>query len=475
MKRLCTKENFLYLFILISPFLDLCSSLCKLDNYSISLILRPIIPCALLTYIYITDKSARKVLTIGGAIYLTYMVIHLLLYRNLITDYSYGGISYEASYVANYTYLIFTLYLFIYVFKKIDTSNLKKYFLIYVIVYITSIYLAILTKTSFPTYIEGYGYRGWFNTGGAVGSILIGSLFILLPYLFGNKDKLIWKFILITSIIFYLVFLIGTRTGMFGSLISLGSYFGIWLISLIVNSKKMNKKMFIIGILIFATLISGITVFGSNTLERRKHLENIDGKVPDGSSDETIYMAYDLVKLKEQIENGEISSDMMTKEEKEAILKLDNYSRNSKLSSTDQRKQQLIYHHYLYNLQDNILLKLFGNGYLTNIGMLTLEMEIIALFYNFGILGLLLFMGPFFAIFIYGIIKGAKSLKKTDISYWMTILGCFMTYVISVLAGHTYFNASVMIVIIILHTLLYINASHLKGELESEKSTVCDH
>ena len=66
-------------------------------------------------------------------------------------------------------------------------------------------------------------------------------------------------------------------------------------------------------------------------------------------------------------------------------------------------------------------------------------------------------------------------MKKTDISFWMTILGCFMTYVISVLAGHTYFNASVMIVIIIIHALLYINASHLKGEFESEKSTVCDH
>lgn len=466
MKRLCTKENLLYLFILISPILDLCSSLCRIDNHSISLILRPIIPCALLMYIFITDKSTRKKLTIGGLVYLVYMVIHLLLYKNLITDYSYGGISYEASYVANYTYLIFTLYLFIYVFKKIDTSNLKKYFLIYTIMYIVSIYLAIITKTSFSTYVEGYGYRGWFNTGGAVGSILIGALFVLLPYLFEKKDKIILKVIILASIIFYLTFLLGTRTGLFGTLVALGSYFGIQLINFLFFSNKNNIKTIIISFLIIIALIVSVTIFGSSTLSRRHHLKDIDGQVPDGSSTETIYMAYDLVILKRQMDNNEMPKTYMTDAEKTAIIKLDKYSKDKKLSSTDLRKQQLIYHHYLYNAQHDFLLKIFGNGYLTNMGMLTLEMETIALFYNFGIIGFVLFMGPFLAIFIYSSIEGLKYLKKTDVAYWTIMVGCFMTYVISTLAGHTYFNTSVMIVIIVLHTLLYINASKLKGDCE---------
>lgn len=465
MKKM-SKENLLYLFILISPILDIFSSTIRFSNYSLSLFLRPIIPLGILVYIFFTDKKVRNKLLIGGIIYGLFAVFHLLVYQSIVTDFSYGSYFYEASYLCNYTYLIFALFLFIYIFKtNSQIEKLKKVFLIYITTYIVSIYLAILTGTSFTTYVEGSGYRGWFNTGGAVGSILIGSLFILLPYLFKDRKYILGKLLLLFAIIIYLVFLLGTRVGLFGSIISLVCYLVIWLLYTIVHSIKINKRVLGFSILSFAILIIGIITIGSQSLIRRNELEKLNGKIPDGSSQEVIYMAYDLVKLKDQIESKEIPSDYMREEQKEAILKLDHYSTSHKLKSTDLRLQQLLYHHFLWHEQKGLELKLVGNGYLTNMGMLTLEMEFIAIFYNFGILGLILFVSPFLVIFGFGIYKGIKNYRKVDVSYMMLLLGCFTTYMISLLAGHTYFNTSVMIVIILLHTLLFQKARNFnKGD-----------
>ncbi|MBQ7137087.1 MAG: O-antigen ligase family protein [Bacilli bacterium] len=464
------KEDFIYLFILLSPILDVFSSIINFGSFSPSLFIRPIIPLILLIYIFIKDKKTRKYLITAGFIYILFAIVHLLLYRDLITGISYGGIIYEASYLCNYTYLIFTLFLFLYLFKDKDKNKLNRTFVIYTTIYIISIYLSIITNTAGSTYVEGAGYKGWFNTGGAVGSIFISSLFILIPYLFNNKKHFTLKVLLIASIIFYLCFLLGTRVGLLGGIIVLFCYIAFQIFCSITKTNKIVFKNILTSCALLIVTILGLFAIGSESINRRQDLADLAGKVPDVEEntvvdlDETIYMAYDLVKLKVQIENNIISEEYMSKEQQRALLELDKYSSKNKLASTDVRKQQLLYHRFLYQEQNNIFLKLFGNGYLTNAGNLTLEMEIIALFYNFGIIGFVIFIGPFFLIFGYGLYKGVKNIRQINVSYLMLLAGCFMTYMISFLAGHTYFNSSVMIVIVLLHTLLLEKAFLLKKE-----------
>ncbi len=105
--------------------------------------------------------------------------------------------------------------------------------------------------------------------------------------------------------------------------------------------------------------------------------------------------------------------------------------------------------------------KLFGNGYLTNIGMLTLEMETLALFYNFGIIGFLIFMGPFLYIFGYGVYKAFIKRKKLKVDFLMLLVGAGLSYGISTFAGHTYFNSAVMLVIVVIHAMIYLKAKEL--------------
>lgn len=455
------KENWLYFFILINPIFDLLSSLFKyLDfNYTPATFLRPLIPFGVLIYIFIKDKSIRKKLLIAVSIYVTYALVHLYLYRDIITGISYGGIFYELQYLVNYTYLIFTFLCFIYIFY--NKKNILKDMLFYnILFYISTIYLAIITNTSFSSYVEGVGYKGWFNTSGAVGSILIISLFILIPYLMKKEIKAIYKYVYILMTIIYLSFLIGSRVGLYGSVLVLGSLVASNIIYYLFHNKKFNFKkyrFYIIGSL--SLLIICFIVFGSYTLERRKELENI--------ADENIHIAYDLMDIKKSIDNNTIAPNYMSEDQIKALNSLYEYANKIKLSNIDMRRQQLIYHTYLYQYQDDMVLKLFGNGYLANFGALTLEMESIALFFNFGIIGFILYLVPFLSISFYGLYLGIKNIRRIDVEYMMLVAGIFVSYLISLLAGHVYFNTSVMPVIIIIHILLLNKIKQLKGEMQN--------
>lgn len=450
------KERWLYLFILLNPIFDLLSSLFKSYSflYTPSTFLRPLIPLGILVYIFIVDKNIRKKLLLLMSIYVCYAIIHLYLYSGLIRGISYGGIKNELQYLINYTYLVFTLITFIYTFYK-KKHQLINFLFYNITFYITLIYIAILTNTSLPSYIEGVGYKGWFYTSGAVGLILIVSLFILLPYLMKKRINLGYKFLFIFGIFYYLMFLLGSRVGLYGGisviiclLISIIFYF---LINARISDIKKNLSWVLVASILLVTFFF---LFGSYSIERRKQLKKM--------ADEHIHLAYDVLSIKKHNDNNYLPPNHMSKEQVKALNSLAKYATKHQFSNVDIRKQQLVYHLYLYKYQHSILLKLFGNGYLVNFGALTLEMEQFAYLFNFGIIGLLLYYFPFLAIFTYGTYIAIKYIKKIDVEYMMYLFGILISYLISFFAGHAYFNTSAMPVIIIIHLLLLNKSASIK-------------
>ena len=461
MSNKMNKEKWLYTFILLNPIYDILSSLFNYYGFSyfLSTLLRPIIPLLMIIYIFFTDRTVRKKLLILGSIYVSYVVTHLYLYNNIKTGISYGNLLHEFQYLINYTYLIFTFLLFLYIFFKRE-NKLKDTLFYNILFYIVTIYISIITNTSFPSYVEGIGYRGWFNTSGAVGSILIISLFVLLPYLVKKEIKVGYKYFFIFIIAFYLCFLIGSRVGLYGSVLAMGSFILYNILFNLFKRKKIriNKKnrfLIIGGCLVIVIMIS---LFGSYTLERRLQLDNI--------TDKEIHIAYDLMDIRTAIINNTIEKNYMSNDQIRALHSLYEHANRINLPNVDMRKQQLIYHTYLYQYQKSVPLKLFGNGYLANFGALTLEMEGIALLFNFGIIGFVLYAMPFLSIFIYALYIGVQNIRKIDVEYMMYISGVFISYAISLMAGHVYFNTSVMPVIIIAHVLLLNKVKAMKGELK---------
>ena len=367
----------------------------------------------------------------------------------------------EAQYLVNYTFMILNLFIYIYTFKDKGEDKLKKSIVISIAIYIISIFISIFTKTSSSTYIEGMGYKGWFESGNSIGSILILSMFIYIGLV---KDKKL-KFFVIPLIILvgiYLTTLLGTRVGLFGFILVLMCYIFVEILYKLIHKGKINKKVVLACIASIAIVLLVIITIGSTTLQRRKHLESIEGNIQDEETMEEAHVTGSILEIKEKIEDGTLEEGYMSEPEKKSILELYDICNNLKVTNNDQRTQQLIYNVLLVKNEANSVSILFGNGYLNNFRELVLEMEIPAFLLNFGIIGFILFFIPFLSIFIYSIYIGFKNIKKIDEEYMMLCLGAGCVFALSFFAGYTFFNSSTMMIIITINTLLINKILKLK-------------
>jgi len=477
MKKLKTTtiESFLYLYIILCPILDCLSfifrSLFK-TSISPSTVIRPV--CVLLAclYIFITDKKQRKALFITGLVYGIYAAIHIYIFTIVKNGSSYSGIIHELQYLVNYTFMILNLYVYLYVFtknNKTDTDKLNKCILISISIYIISIYFAVLTGTSSYTYtFEGIGYKGWFESGNSLSAIFILYMFILLNIF--KKKKIsnnIKKYtgVIIGLVGIFLISLIGTRVGLFGFALVIGMYGIAHIIYNIINKRKIRQTLIITGILSVIAVSTFATVFmavGSETLERRQKIEEMADELVDETTKEKIHITGDLYKIKQQIENETLEQDYMSEEQKQAVISLNEIATKYNLSTENMRILQLIYNTELINNQSNLIYRLFGNGYVSQYREMILEMELIAILINFGLLGFILYLMPFISIYGYSVYKGIRNIKKIDVEYIMLIAGGGLAFALSLLSGYIFFNASTTMIIIMINVLLMNRAKEMK-------------
>ena len=453
-------KNILCIFIIICPVLDMISFLYRNvfnTNFSPSTITRPIIPAIVIIYLFFKrDKKFKWNCFWIGLVYVIYGIVHIYLFNTVKTNMSYSNELHELQYLINYTFMILNLFLYIEIFKETDKERLKKSVLIANGIYIISIYLTIITKTSSSTYIEGMGYKGWFESGNSLSAILLLSMFIYLPYI---KDKKYQKIVLPLLVLvgIFLCFLIGTRAGLFGFILVIALYVAIEIIYNLIKNKKVNKKLLIGGISGVAIIVILVVGIGSNTLQRRKHLKEIEGNIVDETKQENSHITGSLLEIKEKIESGNIEENYMSEAQKQSIIDLYNIANKLKVKNNDQRTQQLIYNLVLIKNQKNPVLILFGNGYMANYRELVFEMEFIALLLNFGLIGFILYLGPFLAIFVFAIYRCVKNRKEIDSKYVFSIFGLALAFALSLFSGYTFFNSSTMMIIIVLSTLLMDN------------------
>ena len=446
-------EHLLYLYIILCPILDIASFLFR-QNYNISYspatIIRPIIPVVLFTILFFKEKNKKNKIICFG-IYAVYSIVHLYLFQLLHNESSYGNYKNELQYIINYSFLIINLYLFHQIgFEK---SKLEKTVSVSLAIYVFSLFFSIITRTSSSTYIEGIGFKGYFESGNSLCMVLILEVIILLANI--NIKK--WKQILL--IIFaglYLVIFSEMRTGLYGFGLTIGMFcLGKFYVG-IREKIKLNKKQMVaiaIGTLIFIFLI---IIFGSKTLERRKLLKQNEMNNIDIETNTQRYVTGDILEIYKKIKNGEISDNYMSEAERNAIVKLCEFSEKHKLSNVNLRTQQLIYNIYLVAEQKNIFTFLFGNGYKNQTGELVMEMEIPALICNFGLIGFVLYFGPILLILINGIRYLIIQRKVISFDSIMYIFGSLIAVILSSISGYVYFNFSSMTMAIILLVLLKV-------------------
>ena len=461
-------EDVLCLFIIICPVLDMLSFLFRNafhTNFSPSTVIRPIIPIIVILYLFIKKDKKFKAYTFGAfALFGIYGLIHLYLFTTVKTGSSYSGIMHETQYIVNYSFMILNLFLYIYIFKDKDTIKLKKSILYAACIYICSIYFSIITNTSSFTYLEEQmGYKGWFESGNSIGAILLLTMFVYINLLKEKKyRKIIIPVLCLVGI--FLMFFIGTRVGLLGFLLVISLYIIVEVFYALLHNNKVNKKGVAIGTSALIILAIFITIFGSTTIERRKHLKEIEGNILDESQEGNSHITGDLLEIKNKIDKNELEDSYMGEAQKLSIMDLYNTANNMKISNNDQRMQQLIYNVALVKHQKSLGLILFGNGYVANFRELILEMEIPAFLLNFGIFGFILYFVPFLSIFIYGFCLGLKNIKKIDDEYIMLELASGFTFALSFFSGYTFFNSSSMMMIVVINTLLVNKMCQLKQQ-----------
>lgn len=398
-------------------------------------------------------------MAIVGLIYAIYGMVHLYLFQKVKTDMSYSNVIHEAQYIVNYSFFVLNIFIYVFTFGKRDTDKLKKSVLIALGIYIISIYLSIITGTSSPTYIEGMGYKGWFESGNSLSSIFTLGLFIILPRVSKKKKYII--LILLGAIGIFLCTLIGTRVGLFGFVLALGVYATAEIVTAVINKRKLNKFL-LAGIIIgIAIVIATVAIIGSTTLARRKHLKDIEGDIVDKGAE--AHISGSLLKIKDRIDNNDIKENELSKPAQQSILDLYNYANEHNVINNDMRRQQTLYNIFLVKNQANPILLLFGNGYMANYRELVLEVEMLSLITNFGLIGFILYVGPLLVIFAYAVIFGIKNWKNIDVEYLMLLGGIFLSFALSTLSGYTFFNSSSMMFVVVLATLIINKINETRG------------
>jgi len=459
-KKIISQENLLSFFIIMCPILDIASFLFRKNfdtNYSISTFVRPIIPILIFVYIFFKQKNQNKLKTIGICIvYAIYGLAHLYIYNNLKVKCSFGTVLHEAQYIVNYSFMILNLFIFGMVFNNDNSHKLRKAVLISTAIYIISIYLSIITKTSSTTYIEGIGYKGWFESGNSISAILILSTMIIMSFIMKLDNKIIKAFVFTILILvgIYLMTLIGTRVGLIGFVLAILCFVIAQIFEKVVVKSKIQKRNFIILLSILILLITVVCVAGSVTMKRRKHLQNMENTIIDESTGEVSNLTGDLTNYRNQIINNNMEDGVMTEAQKQSVVDLYNVAKKYNISNTNTRMQQLIYHCMLIKNQKNIILIIFGNGYLINTNELVWEMELPAFLLNFGIIGFLLYIVPFIVLVIKALKILVKKFKKLDTEFIMLFLAVLLSFALSTLSGYTFFNSSSMIIIITANILL---------------------
>ena len=512
-------ENLICLFIILNPILDIISFLVRNKFYdnpgttnSITALLRPIIPVILSIFIFIKSSGEQKRrLLLLVFIYVLYAVEHMLLCMDNFREWSYGTPKHEFSFVLNYTFFIVTLIVIKNIIGKdsklkinrpkanITYGKVYNSIIIALAIYIISIFISIFTKTSSYTYPEvNIGYKGWIESGNCLSIFLILAFGILLSQINipKNKKEILPQIgyvllALVTSI--YMIFLMGTRVGLYGTFIVLF----VWTLLKLIIDKRIT--LFISGLLVIILLGLGVYKFGSATLNRRTQLDQanqniieahaieIDEKEPKKEekkepkkvAEDNIYkkeskneegknhVTKDIGEVHEKIQSGNISNNYMTIPQKESIEKLYEEAKQKQVDSNDNRSQQLIYHVNLVKQERNIYKIFFGNGFQTPPGELILEKEFFALLFNFGICGFILYFGPIIAILLWAIIKVIvfiiknrktnlfKVIRNISTKTFMQMFLIALVVALSIVIGYILFNVSNSTLIATIIILLY--------------------
>lgn len=248
-------RKILYIYVLISPLVDMMTSLAVragMTGMTMGVVVRALFVVAMAFYVLFLYRGAHGVkLRIAVLITAAYGIIYLL---NTVSINGLGVLMDNAKMYVKVYYFVFVLLGLYALYREHGIVISDKLLTIVFCIYSTSIFLAAITGTSFPTYeLLDIGYCGWFYAGNEIGAIVAILAGIALAYGF-TKSKLIS--IPILGLVAFSSTYIGTKVPFFAVVVAGVLLLLFWIGKLVKEKFATGKKTIIkFGVLLLCILV----------------------------------------------------------------------------------------------------------------------------------------------------------------------------------------------------------------------------
>lgn len=468
-----SKMNFVELCLIISPFLDLLTSIGINEfnsNATIGMLIRTIIIAVLLLYFIKNNLKKKKEIIIYFTILFSFFCMHII---NSYFSKEIFSLFFE---VKNFIKIFYFPVSFVLLISYLENRKMEKKYIFYCgIIYILFLFFPYILGISYDTYSNGKkGSIGLFYSPNEIGAILGILIPFVLMYIY--KFKNIKKHIIIHFICIFSMMSIGTKVPFLAIVVFAIMYMLVLIIRRKIDREKFEKKYFIqvlATLVISLILMVTISPLGQNMRwqlewfdkhykeDVKNNTDEQNNVKPDKGEDNTqndvLNVDEDNISNEAPNVNEDNISDSLISNDKKTIN-----SKFDKIMNLLFSSRNIYVKKYMKNWNNSTLNnKLLGFGYSKSnvLEQNIVEIDYFDVFYNYGVLGFIIYFVPLLLLIIrfgsYIIHNFIEFINNDDMcTYFMSIC---LSFVIALFAGHLFITPAPSFILAIIISTLYID------------------
>ncbi|SCB71383.1 O-antigen ligase family protein [Bacillus mycoides] len=449
-------ENFLLIFILLQPILDLLTAFCimvlKIDT-TIGVIARLFV--MFLGGIYILIQTKKK----GSIKYIAYIILVGIVFTIGLINNKFTkdpmALTEEIKFIAKALYPFVMLTCYVFVFKSLKEkrhSKMRDYVTYASLIIGIVMVVSIATGTDYNNYEWlKLGSRGWFYAGNELGSTLAIMCPIVILYSI-EKTKSIGKFYywIPSILIIFSLFAVGTKVGIGAIYATMAVAFVMCFIQAFRQSEKGKKKVYLLNGCIAITVLVGVmayTPFSPFLKNMGIHVQIIEEKQSAKKEEK-----------KKESEKVKEHKPPVTEKEKEKEKVAEKKEETQAIIFSGRQLFEQMYKDFYKEAP--MSQKLLGMGYAGNYKEepKLIERDFHDWFYSFGIIGFVLLIIPFVYFGIKFIVCVFTKFKQIfTVKYAMVTMAILLGLGISFMAGHILMAPGVSFYLVLIMAYLIVD------------------
>ena len=430
MRRIMDKiynPKIIYIYILLFPIFEVITSLMVRNNmpFTFGMIYKSIFIIYAAVYILFFSKSNKKI----NYIYMGILLATIIMCIATVSDFKIENVNSKLfKSVIKFVNLPIMLTFFYTYFKDREEFN-KNVFEYSILIYCVSIIIAVITRTSEPTYLLSdntikLGFKGWFFAGNEIGNLL-GIMYPFAIYLASTKGKALYYVMLV--IVTFCTVEAGTKT----ATLSLAITIVICLIFSVVMSFVIKDETIVRSRIITIVLFVLLAIYAPFSTSykifkiRMDDAQKIDVKE---------LIMQDVADQEESSnENAQNVTENTEKTDKETnVIENVIYSGRQEFKKYQRERfdeSKMI--NKLFGLKNNGINNIEGVG-----SFEIVERDFHDILYMYGIVGCVTFFAPVIYVLSIIVINIIKKINKLDLKIVTSGISIALAFSIAYIAGH---------------------------------------